>query len=413
MNWYFDFISPYAYLQSTRLQEFEAHGPVQCVPVLFAGLLNHFENVGPAELAPKRQWTFEYCAWLAHRNGVDLTMPACHPFNPLPLLRLCIAAGSTTAAVQRIFRFVWADGYNPDDEAAFDTLCSELGVSPADLAADRVKQALRTNTETATAAGVFGVPTLTIDDERFWGFDGTDMALDWLSQQGSASNDPNGFPTEKVRAARNMPVGSARRRRPDEAPGTQATGQSSTPPSPGSAPRIDYLPADLAEPADVVDAVRRRRGGELLELDRMLLYSPPLTRGWNSYLGAVRNELELDPNLRELAMCVVAVINGAEYEFTQHQPIYIQTGASREQADALRDPDSALQNTNLFNETQRAALGLCIDMTRTVQVNQAHFDTCEKQLGRRQLVELIATIAAYNMVSRFLVALNVQPHTHA
>jgi alkylhydroperoxidase family enzyme len=202
-----------------------------------------------------------------------------------------------------------------------------------------------------------------------------------------------------------MPVGKASRTRPE--PVTAAI----PPAPPSTAPRIDYQPEDLAEPAEIVDAVRQRRGGKLIELDRMLLYSPRLAKGWNSFLGAVRTELDLNANLRELAMCTVAVINRAEYEFTQHQPIYIETGATPEKAAALRDPDAALANTALFNETERAALGLCIDMTRTVQVNQAHFDACERLLGRQQLVELIATIAAYNMVSRVLVALNVHPQS--
>ena len=403
MKWYFDFISPFAYLQSTRLQEYESHGSVSCVPVLFAGLLNHFDNIGPAELAPKRQWTFEHSAWLAHKHGIALTMPACHPFNPLPLLRLCIAAGSSTAVVQRIFRFVWAQGYNPDDAQAFGKLCDELGVSPADLKSDKVKQALRANTDTATATGVFGVPTLSVSERNFWGFDSTDMALAFLSDQAGNAAGNQQFPADAVAAGAAIPDGNASRKRPEG----NAAG---VPPAPEShAPRIDYLPEDLAEPAEIVEAVRQRRGGKLIELDRMLLYSPNLARGWNTMLGAVRTELDLDPNLRELAMCTVAVINRAEYEYTQHQPIYIQTGATQEQASALRDPDAALANTALFSEKERAALGLCIDMTRTVQVNQAHFDACERLLGRQQLVELIATIAAYNMVSRFLVALNVHP----
>jgi hypothetical protein len=78
-------------------------------------------------------------------------------------------------------------------------------------------------------------------------------------------------------------------------------------------PRIPYLPADLREPAEVVTAIRQRRGGPLLNLDRMLLYSPPLAKGWNAFLGEVRGGLALPPKLRELAMCVVAVLNGADY----------------------------------------------------------------------------------------------------
>ena len=93
-------------------------------------------------------------------------------------------------------------------------------------------------------------------------------------------------------------------------------------------PRIPFVPADIAEPAEVVAAIRARRGGELLTLDRMLLHSPALAAGWNTFLGAVRESLVVDRRLRELAMCTVAVLNGAEYEYTQHAPLYIAAGAS-------------------------------------------------------------------------------------
>ena len=106
-------------------------------------------------------------------------------------------------------------------------------------------------------------------------------------------------------------------------------------------PRIPFVPADIAEPAEVVAAIRARRGGELLALDRMLLHSPALAAGWNTFLGAVRNGLLVDRRLRELAMCTVAVLNGAEYEYVQHAPLYIAAGASAQQAQALRDPDAA------------------------------------------------------------------------
>ena len=88
-------------------------------------------------------------------------------------------------------------------------------------------------------------------------------------------------------------------------------------------PRIPYQPQDLAEPKDIVDAVRKRRGGHLLNLDRMLLHSPALARGWNAYLGEVRTGLSVSPRLREIAMCVVAMLNGAEYEFFHHAPEFV------------------------------------------------------------------------------------------
>ncbi len=173
--------------------------------------------------------------------------------------------------------------------------------------------------------------------------------------------------------------------------------------------RIPYVPADLAEPREIVDAVRARRGGTLLNLDRMLLHSPELAAGWNAYLGAVRTRLSLSPKLRELAMCVVAVLNGAEYEFIHHAPEFREAGGTQAQLDALRDPDAALRDETNFDETERAALAVAIASTRTVRVPEADFDALARRLGERATVEFVATVAAYNMVSRFLVALGVEP----
>lgn len=93
--------------------------------------------------------------------------------------------------------------------------------------------------------------------------------------------------------------------------------------------RLAYVAADVAEPAELVAAIRARRGGRLLNLDRMLLHSPALAAGWNAYLRAVRNELSLDPLLRELAMCAVASLNGADYEFIHHAPEFRAAGGTR------------------------------------------------------------------------------------
>jgi len=174
-------------------------------------------------------------------------------------------------------------------------------------------------------------------------------------------------------------------------------------------PRIPYVPIDLAEPAEIVAAVRRRRGGTLLNLDRMLLHSPSLAAGWNSFLGAVRRDLSIDPKLRELAMCVVAVVNGADYEFLHHAPLFIEAGGSQAQVDAMRDPSLAMHDAALFNATERAAIALTVEMTRDVRVHDGTFAKVRACLSERQTVELVAVIATYNMVSRFLVALGVEP----
>lgn len=175
-------------------------------------------------------------------------------------------------------------------------------------------------------------------------------------------------------------------------------------------PRLTYQPIDLVEPADIVDAIRERRGGQLLNLDRMLLHSPAFTRGWNAFLREVRTGLELPPRMRELAMCVVAVLNGAEYEFHHHAPEFLRAGGNSHQVDAMRDPEAAAENASLFDDKERAVILLTLEMTRNVAVRDATFSAVRSALGNDQLtVELVGVIAAYNMVSRFLVALDIEP----
>ncbi len=174
--------------------------------------------------------------------------------------------------------------------------------------------------------------------------------------------------------------------------------------------RIPYQPADIAEPKAIVDAIRARRGGQLLNLDRMLLHSPALARGWNVFLGEVRTGLSVSPRLREIGMCVVAMQNGAEYEFFHHAPALIKAGGTEEQVQALRDPATAVTRVDLFNTAELATLRVTMEMTRDVQVSDASFAALRAALdNEQQLVELVAVVAAYNMVSRFLVALGVEP----
>ncbi len=172
-------------------------------------------------------------------------------------------------------------------------------------------------------------------------------------------------------------------------------------------PRIPYLPLDLKEPADIVSAVRARRGGTLLNLDRILLHSPEFARGWAPLLAAVRTRLSIPPRLRELAICVVAVLNRAEYEFLHHAPEFIQAGGSEAQVARLRTPEAAGGDEELFNDAERVVIALAIEMTRNVEVSDETFAWARAQFDHQSLVELIATIATYNMVSRILVATGV------
>lgn len=209
VEWYFDVISPFAYLQAERLEEVEAVADVRCVPVLFAGLLERWGQKGPAEIAPKRRFTYRYFVWAASRRGLAPKMPPAHPFNPLKLLRLAIALGATREVVLEIFRFVWRDGSSADDPAAWRRLCDRLGVTDAESlpAAPEVKARLRANGERAVASGVFGVPTfVTADGEIFWGEDATGMLLDYLAGapvfQAPAMQDADAVPM----AAQRIPL---------------------------------------------------------------------------------------------------------------------------------------------------------------------------------------------------------------
>lgn len=204
MRWYFDFISPYAYLQSTVLEQFAESESVECVPVLFAGLLKHFGNLGPAEVRPKREWTFRNVVWLAHRDSIDLKLPVHHPFNPLPLLRLSIVKGNDIATVQRLFRYVWVDGNVPQQAKEFSHLLDELDVKAEELDSQEIKSQLLANGEHATSAGVFGVPTVERNGELFWGYEATDMAL--------AHRDTSNWPAEALELAVSLPEGESRKR---------------------------------------------------------------------------------------------------------------------------------------------------------------------------------------------------------
>ena len=204
-EWYFDFVSPFSYLQCEQLPALEKKLRIHYRPVLFAGLLKAHGHKGPAEIPAKRRFTYRYLVWQARALGVPFKFPAVHPFNPLPLLRLAIAADCDPDAVRRIFRFVWCDGRLGDLPIEWAELMSELHLPDAQARIDSpdVKAALRRNTDEAIARGVFGVPTLMIGDELFWGSDATAMATDYIAA-GCRYADP-----EMERVA-SLPVGAER-----------------------------------------------------------------------------------------------------------------------------------------------------------------------------------------------------------
>ena len=174
--------------------------------MLLAGLLAHHGHKGPAEIPTKRAFTYRHVLWQARQQRIPLKFPPEHPFNPLALLRLAIACDCAPDAVQRIFRFVWRDGRLPDLPIEWAELTHDLGIADGEarIAEPAVKEALKRNTDEAIARGVFGVPTLAIGDELFWGADATDMARDFVAA-GCRFDDP-----EYARVAA-LPAGATRK----------------------------------------------------------------------------------------------------------------------------------------------------------------------------------------------------------
>jgi 2-hydroxychromene-2-carboxylate isomerase len=191
IDFWFDPISPYSYLAFERLPEALAgiSYAVAYRPIVFGALLKAHAHKGPAEIEPKRAWTFRQVHWLGHRAGIPIATPARHPFNPLALSRLLWASapdGATPSrwACETVLRHVWrSEGADAEDPARVDALRAALAPR-RDPASDEVKRRLREATDDALARGVFGVPTIGVGDKRFWGFDALEMVAALLK------NDP-------------------------------------------------------------------------------------------------------------------------------------------------------------------------------------------------------------------------------
>ena len=189
---YVDFISPYAWLAFQALPktlEGISHR-VHYHPVLFGALLKHHGQLGPAEMPGKRDWTYRQVMWLAKQQGTVLKMPASHPFNPLALLRLAVATSSNGQpnryVVESIFKHVWCEGLEATDAERLATLQTHLlsqaslqGVAK-DPQSEDVKRMLQQQTESAIALGLFGVPSMVVDGQVFWGQDALPMLRAYL-----------------------------------------------------------------------------------------------------------------------------------------------------------------------------------------------------------------------------------------
>jgi len=194
ITFYLDFISPYAYLAFEKLPEaLMGHSvSVSYKPLLFAALLKHHGQLGPAEIPGKREWTYRQVLWLARQNGIDLQLPVQHPFNPLGLLRLALACSDTGQpnryVCETIFRHVWQGGEDASDAQRLKILTAQLAPT-RDVNDELAKIQLRANTDDAIAKGVFGVPTFEVDGKLFWGLDALPMLKAYLDGDASFDSD--------------------------------------------------------------------------------------------------------------------------------------------------------------------------------------------------------------------------------
>jgi 2-hydroxychromene-2-carboxylate isomerase len=204
--WYFDFISPFAYLQWQHLKPLRAQLALEPRPILFAALLDHWGQKGPAEIASKRTFTYQFALWRARRDGIALRFPPAHPFNPLAALRLCLAAHASDASIDAIFDWIWAQGRPGDSAEALAPVARALGIDAAAdaIAAPAVKAQLRATTEEAIANGLFGVPTTVVRGRAIWGDDATGMIEELL-----AGRDP--FDDDEMRRLAALPQTASRR----------------------------------------------------------------------------------------------------------------------------------------------------------------------------------------------------------
>lgn len=202
-TWYFDIVSPFAYLQWQKLRPLLATHDIRPVPILFAAVLAAIGNRGPAEIPAKRVFTYQYVTWRAQRDGIALAFPPAHPFNPIAALRTAVAADADADVIDALFAHIWGQGLAGDNVEALAPVLAAARLSPAEVGAPAVKARLRTDTDAAIAAGVFGVPTLRIGDALFWGEDAHDFALAALTDSGLLD-------TPEMRRLAQLPVGAAR-----------------------------------------------------------------------------------------------------------------------------------------------------------------------------------------------------------
>lgn len=206
-HWYFDVVSPFSYFQIKQFSAFPAEVRVVPRPVLLAGLLGHWGQLGPAEIPPKRLHTYRFSQWFAQSRSIPFRMPPRHPFNPLAILRLLAAKERGISEIEAAFDVIYGEGRDGEDPETLGQIARLLDpeltgdavvAAQACATAPEAKAKLRRNTDEAISRGVFGVPTLHVRDEIFWGDDATGMLLAYIQ-------DPNLFASPEMQRLATLP----------------------------------------------------------------------------------------------------------------------------------------------------------------------------------------------------------------
>ena len=200
-TFYYDIVSPFAYLYIKQIHRLEGKLDIKPVPILLGGLLRASENKGPGEVAAKRPHTYQFCVWHAEKFGIPLRFPEHHPFMTVAAQRLLVEQNAEWKMVERAFDYIWAEGKDPN--LSWPEFCDYLGLAAETPRPEspEVKAKLITNTNQAKADGAFGVPALIVKQHCFWGVDTIDWVLDYLARPGMfeeasyayAGNVPNGL----------------------------------------------------------------------------------------------------------------------------------------------------------------------------------------------------------------------------
>jgi len=206
IDWYFDFISPFAYLSLKRFNTLPEDIEINPIPILFAGLLNHYDTKGPAEIKRMREYTFRHIVWLAQQYQIPLTLPPAHPFNPLKYLRLSLLVENDLKAVESIFDFIWKEGRSAENETDWNTLSKALNITDLEskISQQTIKDQLLQNTQNAVKTGIFGVPTFVVDDELFFGQDSMAFLNEYLQ-------NPEILHSKAMSSADSLPEGITRK----------------------------------------------------------------------------------------------------------------------------------------------------------------------------------------------------------